>query len=109
MAKKIQETKAAKLQKAMRTSKKEKKKWTGGPEKVVDKKRIAFMEKELFEKISKDTESMKFITKSMISDRYNIDLFLATRVLRELTEMNKIQLLKESGKFVAYGGGKFSN
>merc|ERR1711872_925810 len=105
MAKKIQESKQAKKEKALRTSKKEKKKWSSTGPAVVDKKKTTFMERELFNKIVKDSENMKIITRATISERYNIDLYLSTRVLRELASEEKIELLRSSGNLVVYGGG----
>lgn len=108
MAKKIQESKQAKLQKAVRTSKKEKKKWVSNTGQGADKKKTTFMDRELYNKIIKESENMKIITKNMISERYNLDLFLTTRVLRELADANKIELLRSSGNLVVYGGGKYN-
>ncbi|KAF7700706.1 40S ribosomal protein S25 [Cucumispora dikerogammari] len=107
MAKKIQESKQSKLQKATRTSKKEKKKWVPTAAQGGDKKKIVFLEREIWNKIVKDVDNMKVITKSMISEKYNLDLFLTTRVLRELCEKEKIKLLRSSGNLTVYSGGKF--
>merc|ERR1711974_120708 len=98
----------AKKEKALRTSKKEKKKWSSSGPATTDKKKTTFMDRELYNKIIKDSENMKIITRSTISERYNIDLFLSTRILRELASAEKIELLRSSGNLVVYGGGKLN-
>lgn len=104
MAKKIQESKSSKQEKATRSTK-EKKKWVTkkaaeGP------KRLVFVDTTLYEKIQKDVENMRIVTKTMISEKYNLNFYLSVRILRDLCEKNLIRFVDGNGSLKIYQGGK---
>lgn len=107
MVKKVQESKASKAAKISKTSSKEKKKWTAGKQKE-DVSRLAIVEPGLFQKIAKDVENMKIITKTNIVDKYNVNMYSSIRILRYLCENGVISLLNKSSRSVLYCGAKFA-
>lgn len=106
MAKKAPESKKSKEAKVSKTSSKEKKKWTTGKTKE-DVNRLVIIDPELFKKIVKDVANMKVITKTTITERYNINLYSSIRILRYLCENEIIGCLGTGRRLSIYCGAKF--
>lgn len=107
MAKKVPESKSAQAAKISKTSSKEKKRWTSGKQKE-EISRLATVDGELFNKIAKDVANMKIITRTHITEKYNVNLNSSIRILRYLCESNVISLLSKSSRLQLYCGAKFA-
>lgn len=106
MAKKIPESKAAKEAKIAKTSSKEKKKWTTGKVKE-EVTRLVCIDPDLFNKIVKDVANMKMITKTVLTEKYNINMYSSIRILRYLCENDIIGCISRNRRLGIYCGAKF--
>lgn len=107
MAKKAPESKSAQAAKIAKSSSKEKKKWTSGKQKE-EVSRLACVDKDLFNKIMKDVSNMKTITKTTLTEKYNIDLYNSIRILRFLHENEVISLIHSGNCLKIYCAAKFA-
>ncbi|KAH3683991.1 hypothetical protein WICPIJ_005014 [Wickerhamomyces pijperi] len=83
MAPKVQQTKAAKAAAAMAGGKKSKKKWSKG--RVKDKAQHAIMlDQEKFDRIIKEAPTSRYISVSVLVDRFKLGGSLARVALRHL-------------------------
>ncbi|KAG0418972.1 40S ribosomal protein S25, partial [Dictyocoela muelleri] len=105
MVKKAPESKASKIEKITKSQNKQKKKWSSGTVKE-STKRQPTMDEELFNKIQKDILNMKIVTKAVLAERYNINLYLCTNLLSMLEQKGDIKMIK-GGQFKVYAGGKY--
>merc|ERR1712080_227443 len=104
MAKKNPISKAQQKDKITKASK-EKKKWTSVKTQESAQKLIT-LKSELFEKIKKEIQTMKVVTKNSLSEKYNLSLYLAIRLLRMFEEEKLVTFLKGDRTLKIYRGCK---
>ncbi|EPR80056.1 Ribosomal protein S25 [Spraguea lophii 42_110] len=105
MAKKVLESKTSKAEK-ISNSTKSKKKWSSG--KVAEAvKRHERVEDDIFNKIVKDVKNMRILTRTTLSERYNLSLNISIKLLRFLEENQIIKLISSHRGSKIYAGSKY--
>merc|ERR1711928_146826 len=105
MAKEPLEKKSAQALKIAKSSGKEKKKWTQGKQKETIS-RLCTVTDELLEKIQKEIVNQKIITKTNLTEKYNLNLYSSVRLLRYFEENGIINKISGGRKLNIYCGPK---